>query len=81
MASAGAISAEDADDLAYPLDDPVEDEDEVSGSPEAAPRPELDIVWDTGGKERGEGRTGAELIQALVKRLPNKPGVYRMLNA
>ncbi len=28
-----------------------------------------------------EGATGAEVIQALVKRLPNAPGVYRMMNA
>lgn len=28
-----------------------------------------------------EGRTGAEVIQELVKRLPNAPGVYRMMNA
>ncbi|TPK61796.1 excinuclease ABC subunit UvrC [Mesorhizobium sp. B2-4-15] len=28
-----------------------------------------------------EGRVGAEVIQTLVKRLPNAPGVYRMMNA
>jgi hypothetical protein len=81
MASAGAISADDADGLADLSGEPGEDEEEISGSPEAAPRPELDIVWDTGGKDRAEGRSGAELIQALVKRLPNRPGVYRMMNA
>jgi excinuclease ABC subunit C len=27
-----------------------------------------------------EGKSGAELIQELVKRLPNQPGVYRMMN-
>ncbi|HHZ08911.1 MAG TPA: excinuclease ABC subunit UvrC [Rhizobiales bacterium] len=29
----------------------------------------------------GEGRTGPDVIQELVKRLPNQPGVYRMMNA
>jgi excinuclease ABC subunit C len=28
-----------------------------------------------------DGLAGAEVIQTLVKRLPNQPGVYRMLNA
>ncbi|MBB6013063.1 excinuclease ABC subunit C [Aquamicrobium lusatiense] len=32
-------------------------------------------------KDHNEGRTGAEVIQELVKRLPNAPGVYRMMNA
>jgi len=27
------------------------------------------------------GKTGIELVQTLVKRLPNAPGVYRMINA
>jgi excinuclease ABC subunit C len=37
------------------------------------------IVWDSGDGETAALR-GAELIQALVKRLPNAPGVYRMMN-
>jgi len=57
------------------------DEDEVLGSPDVAMRPALEIAWDSGGKEKGEGKIGAELIQSLVKRLPNAPGVYRMTNA
>ncbi|TIQ73676.1 MAG: excinuclease ABC subunit C, partial [Mesorhizobium sp.] len=28
-----------------------------------------------------DGMVGAEVIQTLVKRLPNAPGVYRMMNA
>ncbi len=28
-----------------------------------------------------DGLAGAEVIQTLVKRLPNAPGVYRMMNA
>jgi excinuclease ABC subunit C len=58
-----------------------EEDDEVSGSPDVAARPELEITWDSGGIEEHQGRIGAELIQTLVKRLPNKPGVYRMMNA
>ena len=42
--------------------------------------PELAAQWD-GWKAETEGLAGAELIQALVKRLPNSPGVYRMMNA
>jgi excinuclease ABC subunit C len=38
------------------------------------------IQWDAGGRET-QGKTGAEAIQALVERLPNAPGVYRMMNA
>ncbi|GAB4349879.1 MAG: excinuclease ABC subunit UvrC [Oricola sp.] len=38
------------------------------------------LAWDT--TERLAGNlSGAELIKAHVKRLPNAPGVYRMLNA
>ncbi|MEM6461926.1 MAG: excinuclease ABC subunit UvrC [Pseudomonadota bacterium] len=35
--------------------------------------------WEDGGRI-GSGLKGGELIQALVKILPNAPGVYRMLN-
>ena len=35
--------------------------------------------WEDGGRA-GSGLKGAALIQALVKILPNAPGVYRMLN-
>ncbi|MEZ5811047.1 MAG: excinuclease ABC subunit UvrC [Rhizobiaceae bacterium] len=38
------------------------------------------IEWDGGGRA-AEGKTGAEAISDFVKRLPNRPGVYRMLNA
>ncbi|MEZ2129174.1 MULTISPECIES: excinuclease ABC subunit UvrC [unclassified Sinorhizobium] len=37
------------------------------------------IDWNEGGKNES-GLSGAELIGAFVKRLPNAPGVYRMLN-
>ncbi|MFZ2101230.1 MAG: excinuclease ABC subunit UvrC [Oricola sp.] len=38
-----------------------------------------DLAWDTA--HNLEGLTGADLIKAYVKRLPNAPGVYRMFNA
>ncbi|MGB8816880.1 MAG: excinuclease ABC subunit UvrC [Rhizobiaceae bacterium] len=34
--------------------------------------------WNAG--EKIEGKAGIEIIQELVKRLPNGPGVYRMMN-
>ncbi|MBB3235206.1 excinuclease ABC subunit UvrC [Phyllobacterium endophyticum] len=36
------------------------------------------IEWDS--TSAGDGTSGADVIAALVKRLPNKPGVYRMFN-
>ena len=53
--------------------------------PEAAPAPSLDlpftaIDW-TAHAGDADGKVGAEVIQTLVKRLPNAPGVYRMMNA
>src|SRR5690606_20614067 len=58
-----------------------DDELEADETPAEAPRIEqAAIEWDSGGRET-EGKVGAEVIQALVKRLPNAPGVYRMMNA
>ncbi len=45
----------------------------------AKPRDSGDILWEEP-KSIG-GKTGAELITDYVKLLPNKPGVYRMMNA
>ncbi|EAS50190.1 excinuclease ABC, C subunit, uvrC [Aurantimonas manganoxydans SI85-9A1] len=36
------------------------------------------IDWDDAGQQLARDLTGAELIAALAKRLPNQPGVYRM---
>ena len=50
---------------------------------EAEPQPtgtDLGIEWD-GDRGDAEGKTGIDVIQTLVKRLPNSPGVYRMTNA
>ncbi len=38
------------------------------------------IDW-TANPDDAEGKVGTEVIQELVKRLPNAPGVYRMMNA
>ena len=48
---------------------------------EVAPKtPALQMDWDDGGRPAA-GKSGIELVQALVKRLPNAPGVYRMMDA
>jgi len=39
------------------------------------------IDWTPPAGDGGNKIVGAEVIQALVKRLPNAPGVYRMMNA
>ncbi|MDP3896335.1 MAG: excinuclease ABC subunit UvrC [Mesorhizobium sp.] len=64
---AGIMPGDEADD------DDIETSEEQAG-------PELDAQWD-GWNSETQGLSGAELIQALVKRLPNSPGVYRMMNA
>jgi excinuclease ABC subunit C len=60
-----------------------DDEDDNGEEVEAEPLPasaDLGITWES---DRGdaEGKIGIEVIQTLVKRLPNAPGVYRMINA
>lgn len=42
-------------------------------------RPGIEIDWHVDGLDE-TGLTGADLIAEFVKRLPNAPGVYRMLN-
>ena len=68
-----------ADDIAgiLPTDD-VEEDEAAEAEPAADPRNTSAIVWD--GVEEREGKVGIEVIQALVKRLPGAPGVYRMMN-
>ncbi len=46
-------------------------------APQAARKP--DIVWEETLASTGE--SGPEVIAGFVKRLPNSPGVYRMMNA
>ncbi len=73
-----------SDDVAGFL--PGEDTDDEDGDEAQAPAPEgpelafIAIDW-TPDPGDIEGKIGAEVIQTLVKRLPNSPGVYRMLNA
>ena len=75
--------AEPADDIAGIL--PGEDVDTTTT---ALPAAEVDvgvpftrIELDAEEAAAGAGATGTEVIQAIVKRLPNAPGVYRMMNA
>jgi excinuclease ABC subunit C len=61
----------------------VEEDDEpaVEASPIAGPDvPFTAIDWSAHAGD-ADGMVGAEVIQTLVKRLPNAPGVYRMMNA
>ncbi|HMM63181.1 MAG TPA: excinuclease ABC subunit UvrC [Mesorhizobium sp.] len=66
--------------------DDLPDVDLDEGAEEAAAPSGPDVAFTaldwTAPAEEGEGhKAGAEVIQALVKRLPNRPGVYRMMNA
>jgi excinuclease ABC subunit C len=56
-----------------------EDDNEIEAEPQPAST-DLGIEWD-GDRGDAEGKTGIDVIQTLVKRLPNSPGVYRMTNA
>ncbi len=62
---------------------PGHDDDEVEGEPldDELPASTVDpgIEWHS---DRGdaEGKIGIDVIQTLVKRLPNSPGVYRMID-
>ncbi|TIR16016.1 MAG: excinuclease ABC subunit UvrC [Mesorhizobium sp.] len=74
-----------ADDLPPDVDLDAEDEAaEEIVEPEALPTgPDVAftaIDW-TPHAGDADGMVGAEVIQTFVKRLPNQPGVYRMMNA
>ena len=72
-----------ADDIAgyLPGDEPEEEDLIEEAVPAAAADlPFVAIDWAVPPAETG-GAVGAEVIQELVKRLPNAPGVYRMMNA
>ncbi|MBN9549812.1 MAG: excinuclease ABC subunit UvrC [Alphaproteobacteria bacterium] len=73
------------DDLPPDVDIDIEDEAvEEIVEPEALPTgPDVAftaIDW-TPHAGDADGMVGAEVIQTFVKRLPNQPGVYRMMNA
>jgi excinuclease ABC subunit C len=59
--------------------DDEDDGEEIEAEPQTA-SVDLGIEWD-GDRGDAEGKTGIDVIQTLVKRLPNAPGVYRMINA
>ncbi|EKF58392.1 excinuclease ABC subunit C [Agrobacterium albertimagni AOL15] len=61
------------------LYDGTEDDDDEVAVEVGASRPGVEIDWHVDGLDE-TGLTGAELIGEFVKRLPNAPGVYRMLN-
>ena len=78
-----------SDDIAGYVPGDEYEEDETSADdaviPEtiAAEGPALPFVaidWEAHAGD-ADGMLGAEVIQTLVKRLPNSPGVYRMINA
>ncbi len=78
--------AEPADDIAgFIAGDETDDEDNSVDEPEAAPAPRLDVPFTaidwTAHAGDADGMVGTEVIQTLVKQLPNAPGVYRMMNA
>ena len=59
--------------------DSEDSEDELSGGDVLASADATAIDWDAGGVDLG-GAIGADAIQIYVKHLPNRPGVYRMMN-
>lgn len=61
------------------LYDGTEDDDDDVVVDVEATRPGIEIDWHVDGLDE-TGLTGADLIGEFVKRLPNAPGVYRMLN-
>jgi excinuclease ABC subunit C len=60
-------------------DEPEEDEDDSIAAGESAAAVALPMDWNEASAEHN-GLRGAELIAEFVKRLPNAPGVYRMMN-
>ena len=80
----GAPHGTASDDIAgYLPGDETDDEELVPEIPEtdqpAIPFTRID--WDAVEAGDADGKEGADVIQTMVKRLPNSPGVYRMINA
>ena len=71
-----------SDEIAGILPDDVSDDEDDIEEIEAEPvEPDLGgYTWDTASVD-AEGKSGTEVIAHFVKRLPNAPGVYRMMNA
>jgi excinuclease ABC subunit C len=72
----GLTAAEDLPDVDIDEDDAGEEI--ASTGPDVA---FTAIDWTAQHAGDADGKVGAEVIQTLVKRLPNAPGVYRMMNA
>lgn len=73
----GPAAGEDLPDVDIDDDDAVEEAAAPSGPDVAFTA----IDWTAKQAGDTDGKVGAEVIQTLVKRLPNAPGVYRMMNA
>ena len=78
-----------SDDIAGYVPGDEYDEDDVAPDDEMASEPAeqnlphppfVAIEWDAHPGD-ADGKLGAEVIQTMVKQLPNSPGVYRMVNA
>ena len=74
----GLTASEDLPDTDFEGDDDAGEEIAVPSGPDVA---FTALDWTARADDAGDGKVGAEVIQALVKRLPNAPGVYRMMNA
>lgn len=58
-----------------------DDDDAIEEAPAVASATDS-IQWDSSdGLPDTKGLSGADIINAFVKRLPNNPGVYRMFNS
>jgi excinuclease ABC subunit C len=73
----GLTPGEDLPDVDIDDDDAVEEVVAATGPDVAFTA----IDWTAKQAGDTDGKIGAEVIQTLVKRLPNAPGVYRMMNA
>ncbi|MGE3308177.1 MAG: excinuclease ABC subunit UvrC, partial [Rhizobiaceae bacterium] len=75
--------ASSSDDIAgYMPGHDVEDDEagEIVAEPAGPDLPFISFDWDLGEGDTA-GKSGTDFIQTAVKRLPNSPGVYRMMNA
>lgn len=83
------MSQEDSDSLkagalTNPTPEPSEKVSDSEHQSETVAALTRDIRWDSALSEfdaAGEGKSGIEVIEAFVRRLPNDPGVYRMFNS
>ncbi len=74
--SRGLTAADDLPDV-----DALEDDETAEAPAPSGPDVAFTSIDWTPHAGDADGKTGTEVIQTLVKRLPNAPGVYRMMNA